>query len=208
MFLKYAQIPHKATYLDMFKGENRTEDFKKINPYSYVPAMVDESNGLHLRESHAIMRYVCNTCLPEDNKFYPRNNFVAAAETDVYLDWHHTGTRLLRYYSIKVFMPKAGLGDRGDPAEDIPKVEMVLSYLEDHLKEQKFLSKLSTPGLADFAAIAEVTGLFGTPVELEKYPLVLKWSEEMFKIPEVKEVTKDMLVLIQKVGMAIPSFAA
>lgn len=57
-FLKLANIPYEFKELRVFKGEHKTEEFKKINPNQKVPAITDTANGFNLFESHAILKYL------------------------------------------------------------------------------------------------------------------------------------------------------
>ena len=45
-------------------GEQKEEAFIAVNPYGQVPGMTDESNGLNLGESTAILRYLAQQYKP------------------------------------------------------------------------------------------------------------------------------------------------
>ena len=45
-------------------GEQKSEAFVAVNPYGQVPGMSDESNGLNLGESTAILRYLAQQYQP------------------------------------------------------------------------------------------------------------------------------------------------
>lgn len=71
------------------KGENRTDEFKKINPMMQVPAIKD--GDFCMSESHAILRYLHSTWKCADH-WYP-SDFKKWAKVEQYLDWHHTYLR-------------------------------------------------------------------------------------------------------------------
>ena len=62
-------------------GENRSDDYLKINPSGKIPAIDD--GGFCLSESNAIMRYLCRKYRSE---FYPEN-IEAQANVDKWLDF-------------------------------------------------------------------------------------------------------------------------
>lgn len=49
-------VPHEVTEVNLLKGEQRTDEFKAVNPMSQVPVLVD--GALTLRESNAIVAYL------------------------------------------------------------------------------------------------------------------------------------------------------
>ncbi len=91
-FLKMNQIPHEFKELRVFKGEHKTEEFKKLNPFQKVPTITDTENGLNLFESHAILKYLQASREKADH-WYPKSDIKKRAKIDEYLDWHHGGLR-------------------------------------------------------------------------------------------------------------------
>ena len=69
-----------------------SDEYKKITPTSKVPAIVDK-DGFKMFESHAIMKYLCNTRGLADH-WYPLNDCEQIAKIDMYLDWHHANIRM------------------------------------------------------------------------------------------------------------------
>jgi len=57
-FALASNLEHQSVIIDLTKGEQKTDDFKKVNPHQKVPALVD--GDLHLYESQAIIRYLAN----------------------------------------------------------------------------------------------------------------------------------------------------
>ena len=63
-------------------GEQKSEAYLQINPYGQVPGLTDDSNGLKLGESHAILRYLATQYKPS---LYPGNP-ASRARIDMCMD--------------------------------------------------------------------------------------------------------------------------
>lgn len=57
--------------VDLLKGEQRTEEFKKLNAAGRIPVLVD-ADGFTLSESRAILAYLVNSRKPGDD-LYPND---------------------------------------------------------------------------------------------------------------------------------------
>lgn len=55
--------------VDFLKGENRSEEYSKLNPLHQVPVLIDD-DGFILTESRAIATYLVNSRDP-NNSLYP-----------------------------------------------------------------------------------------------------------------------------------------
>ena len=69
-----------------------SDEYKKKNPNSQVPCFED-TNGFVVYESHAIMRYLCDT-RDVHPYFYPKDDLKQRALIDQYLDGHHLNLRM------------------------------------------------------------------------------------------------------------------
>ena len=63
-------------------GEQKSDAYLAINPYGQVPGLTDDSNGLKLGESHAILRYLATQYKPS---LYPGNP-ASRARIDMCMD--------------------------------------------------------------------------------------------------------------------------
>ena len=58
MLMDEAEIPYQLRVIDPIKGEHRTEQFLRINPAGYTPALITpEGNAMH--ENAAMLFYLC-----------------------------------------------------------------------------------------------------------------------------------------------------
>jgi glutathione S-transferase len=83
--------------VNVYKLENHTPDFIKINPARQIPAITDGS--FNLAESHTILRYLHSTRECADH-WYPSCS-KKRAMVDQYLDWHHTNLRAAGFGLLK-----------------------------------------------------------------------------------------------------------
>jgi glutathione S-transferase len=89
-FCEMAKIDYEFQKIDIFKGEQYSKEYKKINPNGQVPSMQDY-DGFTLFESHAIFKYLCATRNYE-GPLYPTDPKERSL-IDQYLDWHHLNIR-------------------------------------------------------------------------------------------------------------------
>ena len=81
-------------------------DYLKINPFGKIPTLQVTEQGkpdLNIFESIAILKYICDLKKLPDH-WYPTSaaaDIELRAKMDMYLNWHHTGTRGNRYFFKK-----------------------------------------------------------------------------------------------------------
>ncbi|KAF2273800.1 thioredoxin-like protein [Westerdykella ornata] len=133
-------LPYELVLVDIAKGEQKSEDYRKLQPFGKVPAL--EDNGFFMFESRAICKYLAKKyaskkgLMPDaDDRAYGRfeqacsveqSYFGAAAET--------IGTEM-------IIKPMKGLGapDEGRVAEAESALETVLGVYDRILATQKYL---------------------------------------------------------------------
>lgn len=71
MTIRQLGIDVELKHVDFSKGDNKTEEYCKINPLKQVPVLV-EDDGFVLTESRAISAYLVNSRNPESD-LYPRD---------------------------------------------------------------------------------------------------------------------------------------
>ncbi|XP_024381082.1 glutathione S-transferase T1 isoform X3 [Physcomitrium patens] len=153
--------------VDLRKLENRTPEFRKINPMGLVPCIDD--HGFKLHESHAIMRYLATTHNVADH-WYPKDPQKRAL-VDAALDWHHLNLRkygsqlvinrvLVKVPAHKNFFPNLGEETRKSLADDASKtLPQILDALELMLEHGKFLHNADLVSIADLSLCCELTQL-------------------------------------------------
>mgnify|MGYP001230550722 CR=1 FL=1 len=69
IMLEEINFNYKVTKLDLSKGEQFNPNFRKISPFSKIPAIIDHDNQKTVFESGAILIYLGE----KSNKFYDEN---------------------------------------------------------------------------------------------------------------------------------------
>ncbi|OBT63934.1 hypothetical protein VE03_05922 [Pseudogymnoascus sp. 23342-1-I1] len=171
------ELPYEFIFIDIAKGDQKSEDYKKLQPFGKVPALEDD--GFMMFESRAICKYLARKypsgkkLIPEgDDKGYGRfeqacsieqSYFAAAAET--------IGTEL-------VIKPMKGLGlpDEQRVAQAEKDLDIVLAVYDKILAKQKYLAGDELT-LADLFHLPNGAALkAGKWKEVfEKYPNADKW---------------------------------
>lgn len=121
LLLKSTGVQFESKELELFKGEHKSPEVLKKNPYHKIPFIEDD--GFILAESVAIMRYlVTKYKFPEH--WYPSSNPQTQARVDEFLHWHH---HCIRRHCIDVFLPtlfaNVQMGSAPEKPADAEKVK-------------------------------------------------------------------------------------
>ncbi|KAI4119313.1 MAG: hypothetical protein LQ338_007297 [Usnochroma carphineum] len=178
-------LPYEHIRIDIAKGDQKSEAYKKLQPFGKVPALEDD--GFLIFESRAICKYLARqvflgrvpkyasgtNLIPEgDNKAYglfeqacsvEQSYFAAASET--------IGTELV----IKK-MKDLGPPDEARVAQAEADLDEVFAYYDKLLAQQKYLAGNEIT-VVDLFHLPNGSALkaFGYKATFEKYPNVDKW---------------------------------
>ncbi|MCJ1455425.1 Glutathione S-transferase hmp2 [Mycoblastus sanguinarius] len=166
-------LPYEHILIDIAKGDQKSEAYKKLQPFGKVPALEDD--GFLIFESRAICKkYTSGTRLMAegDDKAYglfeqacsvEQSYFAAASET--------IGTELV----IKK-MKSLGPPDEARVAQAEADLDEVFAYYDNVLNKQKYLAGDEIT-LVDLFHLPNGSALkaFGYKRTFEKYPNVDKW---------------------------------
>ncbi|KAH8290921.1 hypothetical protein KR054_007149 [Drosophila jambulina] len=199
--LKLSKKPIEYCPIALRKFEQLTDEYKKINRFQKVPAIVD--GDFHLAETIAIIRYLADKG-QLDEKLYPKS-IEARARVDEFLEWQHLNIRLAcsQYFRDAWLFPINGLAPK-------PKTEQIKQLVENvennlNLLETLFLANdfLAGPNLtvADIVGASEINQLSGLKgifkslknliifdyfseichyaVDGQRFPKVSKWLERV-----------------------------
>ncbi|HEX9666519.1 MAG TPA: glutathione S-transferase family protein [Thermodesulfobacteriota bacterium] len=177
LLLSHLGVHYERITIDFFKGENKTEDFKKLNPNQKIPVIRD--GDLILWESSAILLYL-------GKKFSP--NIYYSEELDRFgliSQWLFFGKTsidpsLARARFMTRFVPEEKR-DEGELRSLRNAGESALQILEDQLKKNDFLAgsySLADIGCFPYVNMAEEGGVSLTP-----FPSVISWCERIGSQP-------------------------
>ncbi|XP_073833060.1 glutathione S-transferase theta-3-like [Musca autumnalis] len=184
ILLKASGTNFEAKTVDLLTAENTQDEYKKINRFQKVPAIIDKENGraFHLAESIAILRYlVAKEKISAE--FYPLD-LKQRARVDEFLSWQHNGIRT----SCSLYFRFLWVQEKifGSPASEAKvakyrkRMEKDLELMENvWLKDSEFLSgnKLTA---ADVFGACEIEQIRFCGYDIKnKYPKVYSWIERV-----------------------------
>ena len=174
IMLEEIQKPFKVTYINLEKGDQYNDHFKKISPFSKIPVLKNTITNQNYFESGAILIYLANL----SGKFYGYNKdltnqwlMAQMAYVGPMLGQHHQ----FHYYNHG----KSKFGE--DRFFDIAK--LIYKTLDDHLANNEFLAEeYSIADIATFPWIARHTI---HDIGLTNYIHLSRWYELLKKRPAV-----------------------
>ena len=184
IMLEEIKFNYKVIKLDLSKGDQFKSDFKKISPFSKIPAIVDHSNKREaVFESGAILIYLAE----KSGKFYDKKNKL---KIDQWLmaQMGSIGPFIGQYHYFYHF--NKGLSDVGEKRYfEITK--SIYKVLDDHLINNKFLAG-EDYSIADIATWPWIARHLWHDIGLKNYEYLCKWYETISKRPAVAKGYKFM----------------
>nr|ANH58196.1 glutathione S-transferase [Dracaena cambodiana] len=137
-------IQFQLVPVDMAKGQHKSPDFLKIQPFGQVPAFRDESTTLF--ESRAICRYICDQYADRGNQMLMGRKEGGLVERYWVEQWLEAESQSFNTPSSTLLLqlalaPRMGL--KQDPAlieQSEGKLAKVLDVYEQRLGESRFLA--------------------------------------------------------------------
>lgn len=186
-FATLSGIEFTPHYIDITKGEQRSEDYLKINPVGKIPAAVIDGET-HI-ESAAIARYLAN--INNKTAYYPtdaKTRFLI----DQYLDYHHIGIRspvcghlLACYLGPTIFGTPVPSDET--KAELSKKAGAAVDALDQLFLKGKDFIVGDTATIADLFAYGELS-LYQMITHSIKNEKVLAYMERLKKVPKHDEI--------------------
>ena len=174
IMLEEIQKPFKVTHVNLDKGDQFKDHFKKVSPFSKIPVLKNTTTNQTYFESGAILIYLANL----SGKFYGNNKdltnqwlMAQMAYVGPMLGQHHQ----FHYYN----QGKSKFGE--DRFFEIAK--FMYKILDEHLSQNKFLAQeYSIADIATFPWIARHTI---HDIGLSNYINLSRWYEVLKKRPAV-----------------------
>jgi glutathione S-transferase len=198
VFCALNKIKYNFVLIDLAKGEQHSDEYKKINPLSQVPTIkiIHEGKEHIIRESCTILRFL-SEYYKVDAKWYSPNCIFRRAQINTWLDWHHSNTRyaLSNYVFGQVFTPM--LKEKGINIE-VPdtkaRIPGVFSFLDKELQKRAYLAD-NEISIADLLISCEINQLELVQYDLKEYPKLSEYLEKLNSLPEMKEVNQSLYEL-------------
>lgn len=166
-----AGTEYDAHQINLQTGEQRSDEFKKINPYSRVPAIKD--GEFCLAETGAIMRYLAKRDKPS---LYP-SDIQGAALVDQWMDFcvHHVRTPVGRVQFNRVVAPMIGQeADENSIQVGLSFLAESLPIIDARLSDTPFLCGDSMT-LADISLVGALDPASMCKIDLSPYKTLSKW---------------------------------
>ncbi|KAJ8043205.1 Glutathione S-transferase theta-3 [Holothuria leucospilota] len=180
-FLKVTGIPFVPCKTVIINGDNKTQEFAKINPRKKLPAFKD--GDFCLSESVAIFRYIAEKYQHKiADHWYPRD-LKKRARVDEYLEYQHNGTRLHYSYLFQYEAMPMMTGETPDKKQT-EKLELNMKKIT-HIVQKTFLGDQrylcgDQISIADIFAAHEILQIAMVGYEpLEGFPKMSVWLERV-----------------------------
>ena len=169
---------YNVTKIDIDKGEQFDEDFKKISPFSKIPAIIDHKNNRSIFESGAILIYLAD----QSGKFFDKKD---RTEINQWLmaQMGYIGPMLGQHHQFHHYNPgKSKFGE-----ERYFKIsKRIYQELDEVLSKSKFLSG-NDYTIADIGTFPWIARHEWHDIGLKKYENLTRWY---LKISEREAVKK------------------
>jgi len=185
---------YQFQYVDLFKGENRSEDFQKKTPIGKVPVL--EHEGRFLFESGAICRYLANKA---QSPLYP-GEAMQRAQVDQWMDFFscHLGRWLSTIFFERIIKTAANMGET-DPAtveEAINFVNQQLRILDNRFESTDWLAN-DAFSIADLFALAYMEQVHAIDFALDDYPRVQTWLSRLESLDSTNRARAQVQTYMQ-----------
>jgi glutathione S-transferase len=173
LFLSLLGLPYEAVDIDLRAGQQKSEEFLRLNPFGQVPVIDDA--GTIVSDSNAILVYLAlkyggDTWLPRDPvgaSNVQRWLSVAAGEIAFGPGLARIGKQFGRPVNMEA---AAGLAHR------------LFKLMELHLQERAYLAA-GHPTIADIAAYSYIARAPEGDVPLDAYPALRAWLQRIEALP-------------------------
>ena len=155
---------YQVSLIDIDKGDQFREDFKKISPFSKIPVLKNLKTGETYFESGAILIYLANY----SGNFYGENKDLT--NQWLMIQMAYVGPMIGQHHQFHHYHPgKSSFGE--DRYFQI--VKTIYERLDDHLMHNEYLAK--TYSIADIATFPWIARHPIHDIGLKKYPNLTRW---------------------------------
>ena len=155
---------YQVSLIDIDKGDQFREDFKKISPFSKIPVLKNLKTGETYFESGAILIYLANY----SGNFYGENKDLT--NQWLMIQMAYVGPMIGQHHQFHHYHPgKSSFGE--DRYFQIAKT--IYKRLDDHLMHNEYLAK--TYSIADIATFPWIARHPIHDIGLKKYPNLTRW---------------------------------
>jgi len=177
LLLSHLGVPYERITVDIFKGENKTEEFKKLNPYLKIPVIID--GDFVMWESNAILLYLAKKHSP--NPYYTEE-ISAFGLISQWLIFDKTS--IDPNLAVARFLTRFA-GEELRDSHILKRCQesghLVLKILNDYFEKNEFL--VNSYSIADIACFPYVDKAEEGGISLSSFPSVRNWCERIYSQP-------------------------
>ena len=178
IMLEEIKFKYKITEVNLSKGEQFNSEFRKISPFSKIPAIIDHKNKINLSQSGAILIYLAEL----SGKFYEANNRNLINQW-LMVQMGDVGPMLGQHHQFHHFNPgKSKFGE--ERYFDIAR--KIYKDLDEHLSKSDFLAGKNY-SIADIAMFPWIARHNWHDIGLNKYKNLSQWYENISERSAVKK---------------------
>ena len=155
---------YQVSLIDIDKGEQFSEDFKKISPFSKIPVLKNLKTGESYFESGAILIYLANY----SRNFYGENKDLTNQWLMIQIAY--VGPMIGQHHQFHHYHPgKSSFGEE----RYFQIAKTIYERLDNHLSHNEYLAK--TYSIADIATFPWIARHPIHDIGLNKYPNLTRW---------------------------------
>ena len=155
---------YQVSLIDLDKGEQFSEDFKKISPFSKIPVLKNLKTGESYFESGAILIYLANY----SGDFYGENKDLT--NQWLMMQMAYVGPMIGQHHQFHHYHPgKSSFGEE----RYFQIAKTIYERLDNHLSHNEYLAK--TYSIADIATFPWIARHPIHDIGLKKYPNLTRW---------------------------------
>jgi GST-like protein len=167
-----AGLPYNLNWINIQKGDQKTPEYEKINPYRKIPSLIDSDGPggkpATVFESVAICFYLAEKA---------GKLLGSPAEKPNVLKWS-------MFHATNVLSTMGALGRINDPSFEAGS-KAQLETMDKHLANNEYFA--GSFSIADIIPYTRIAGVKHETVKVSDYPNVAKWVERVGARPGVKK---------------------
>jgi len=172
IMLEEIKFEYKITEINLSKGDQFNSDFRKISPFSKIPAIKDHESNISIFESGAILIYLAE----KSGKFYNKNDRVLINQWLI-AQVAYVGPLLGQHHQFHHYTP--GKSKWGE--ERYFKIaKTIYKDLDERLEKSKFLAG-NEYSIADIATFPWIARHPIHDIGLKKFKNLSRWYEKISK---------------------------
>lgn len=188
ILLEELNLKYSLKNIDLKKGEQKTEEFLKLNPFGQVPVI--EYGDRSLFESRSILRYIAKNNLDIED-------LLGSTDVDLWLEvesqqFNPPASKIVYEKIFKKWSDETQKPDEDIIADSVKSLERVLDVYETQLETNTYISG-DTYSIADISHIPYINQLLkcGYKGLFKSRPNVYKWVKRIIKRENVQYILSE-----------------